>query len=554
MSSALVGLEPAPWTALFWLEWRLARNRVRAILRNPRRLLPWSLFLIVMLPTLFGRVAATLSPNRSSRRQDITAGDDAVARAVLVPILTAAIAVAPGLGLIAAGLLLLLGSRRSPLRFQSPADARFLIGSGLDSRTVMSWLALRSARRLVLVSAFYLAVFLISVPLFGTGAAGLSSLATAVIAAAWLSTGLSLTGFSASRRWPRQVRLVAMALVAVGVAALVMGAASYVLSPPDPGRQRLALATPPGGWFLSALGGSRLALLGLASLGLALVAFACGVARDCLPEIWQRSTRIFEARRSMLRGELFRRTSTAAHDEGRRAPRAGRTSGGWVPGGSLTLAWKEWLTLRRRPFGPWLVLLGLLGPIVLGAAASRTQGGTRVGLLSLAAGGALFLAILRMSMGLGPDLSNPLWWLSPVPLWRRLLLFIAVRTLLPWAPFLIFSATVALLTGWPWWGLPMVAALSFLALLISQAVSLTAYSLLPARSDLRLVQTLRIGLFYLSAAVIGAAALPGGRFRQPAAAVGGPLLVALLLLALMIWFSSRRIAGNGLAFAREESQ
>ncbi len=157
-------------------------------------------------------------------------------------------------------------------------------------------------------------------------------------------------------------------------------------------------------------------------------------------------------------------------------------------------------------------------------------------------------------MGLGPDLSNPLWWLSPVPLWRRLLLFIAVRTLLPWAPFLTFSATLSLLTGWPWWGLPLVAALSFLALLISQAVSLTAYSLLPARSDLRLVQTLRIGLFYLSAALIGAAALPGGRFRQPAAAVGGPLLVALLLLTLMMWFSSRRIAGNGLAFAREESQ
>ncbi|MDQ6901348.1 MAG: hypothetical protein M3072_17935, partial [Candidatus Dormibacteraeota bacterium] len=430
MSLALAGLEPAPWTALLWLEWRLARNRVRAILRNPRRLLPWSLFLIVMLPTLFARFTAGLSPSRPGRRQDITAGDDAVAQAVLLPILTAALAVAPGLGLIAAGLLLLLGRRRSPLRFQSPADARFLIGSGLDSRTVMSWLALRSARRLVLVSAFYLAVLLLSVPLFGAGAAGLSSMATAVIAAAWLSTGLSLAGFSASRRWPRQTRLVAIGLIAVGLAALFVGAASYILSPPDVGRQQLALGTPPGGWFLSALGGSRPALLGLAGLGVALVAFACGVARDCLPEIWQRSTRAFESRRSKLRGELFGRSPATDHSDAHRARRAVRPSGGWVPGGSLTLAWKEWLAIRRRPFGPWLVLLGLVGPMVLGAAASQTQGGSRMGLLSLAAGGALFLAILRMSMGLGPDLSNPLWWLSPVPLWRRLLLFIAVRTLL----------------------------------------------------------------------------------------------------------------------------
>jgi len=554
MSAGPVGPEPALWTALLWLEWRLAKNRVRAILRNPRRLLPWSLFLIVMLPSLLARFTAALSPNRSRGTQESSVRDEATVRALLIPVATAAIALAPGLGLIAAGLLLLRGSRRSPLRFQSPADARFLIGSGLDSRTVVIWLVLRSARRLVLISAFYLAIFLLSLPLVSPGAAGLSSLGTTVISAAWLTTGLSLAGFSARRRWPRQLRVVAITLVTAGVAVVIVGAGTYVLSPSRLGPPELALRVPPGGWLLAALAGNRLPLLGLLSLAMALVGFGCAVASDCLPEIWQRSVTVFEARRRYLTGDLFHRSPAAGDSSGQGAPRTARSVGGWVPAGSLSLLWKEWLAIRRRPFGLWLVLLGLIGPAALGAAASQIPSGPRALLIAITAGGALFLAMMRMSMSLAQDLGNPLWWLSPVPLWRRLLVFIAVRTLLPWAPLVIFLTTFAVLSAAPWWSPPLAAVLSFLVLLMTQAVSLTAYSVLPARGDLRLVQTLRVGLFYLSAALVGAAALPGARFRLLAAAIGGPLLLMLALLALMLWFSTRRIAGNGITFAREESQ
>src|SRR2546430_14845766 len=56
---------PAPaWTALLWLDWRLLRNRARSVLRNPRRLVPWLLFLVLLIPNLVYRVLLASATRR----------------------------------------------------------------------------------------------------------------------------------------------------------------------------------------------------------------------------------------------------------------------------------------------------------------------------------------------------------------------------------------------------------------------------------------------------------------------------------------------------------
>src|SRR5215471_5948558 len=51
-----MGSPPPVWTALPWLDWRLVRNRARAIARNPRRMVPWLLFLVLLVPNLVSRL------------------------------------------------------------------------------------------------------------------------------------------------------------------------------------------------------------------------------------------------------------------------------------------------------------------------------------------------------------------------------------------------------------------------------------------------------------------------------------------------------------------
>src|SRR5689334_20720940 len=46
----------AQWTALLWLDWRLLVNRIRTIARNPRRFVPWLIFLVWLLPSFITRL------------------------------------------------------------------------------------------------------------------------------------------------------------------------------------------------------------------------------------------------------------------------------------------------------------------------------------------------------------------------------------------------------------------------------------------------------------------------------------------------------------------
>src|SRR5690348_9793695 len=133
-----MGSPPPTWIALPWLDWRLVRNRARAITQSPRRLVPWLLFLVLLVPNLVSRVLVASAAHRTPRVEPYGALLSAVGPYV------------PGLALVVLGFALWQAGGRPPASFQSPADGRFLVGSGMPSRLVLTWLALRSARRLLL--------------------------------------------------------------------------------------------------------------------------------------------------------------------------------------------------------------------------------------------------------------------------------------------------------------------------------------------------------------------------------------------------------------------
>src|ERR1041385_662598 len=101
---------PAPaWTALLWLDWRLLRNRARSVLRNPRRLVPSLLFLVLLIPNLVYRVLLASATRRGQ------------GGASLAVILAPAGRFVPGAALILLGLALWQSGGRPPAPFPSPA-------------------------------------------------------------------------------------------------------------------------------------------------------------------------------------------------------------------------------------------------------------------------------------------------------------------------------------------------------------------------------------------------------------------------------------------------
>src|SRR5581483_6410384 len=136
-------------SALVWLDWRLLVNRIRTIARSPRRLIPWVIFLVWLVPSFLTRLTFG-----GRIRND-------PALPALIPQLAPLGVLVPGIALAVLGISVWRASLNAPAAFQSPADARFVIGAGLDSRAVFTWLSLRTARRLI--TSFALMLVLIQV-------------------------------------------------------------------------------------------------------------------------------------------------------------------------------------------------------------------------------------------------------------------------------------------------------------------------------------------------------------------------------------------------------
>ena len=113
-------------SALVWLDWTLLVNRVRSIGSHPRRLIPWAIFLVWLVPSLLNRLIL-FRGRPAGRGLDMQ---------VFAPLLAPLGDLVPGLALLLLGFAVWRASGRAPAAFESPADARFVMGAGLGARAV----------------------------------------------------------------------------------------------------------------------------------------------------------------------------------------------------------------------------------------------------------------------------------------------------------------------------------------------------------------------------------------------------------------------------------
>jgi hypothetical protein len=531
-----MGSPPATWTALPWLDWRLVRNRARTIARNPRRLVPWLLFLVLLIPNLVSRLLVASAAHRNPGIEPYAALLSVVGHYV------------PGLALTVLGLALWQAGGRPPASFQSPADGRFLVGAGMPSRLVLSWLALRSARRLLLAGFFYLVLLALSVPGNGLSGAQLVAGTAGLTAYLWLIFGARVVFFAVQTRMPgASAGWAGLAIALLGVAALAATALGLpVAGPLD--------AAPPGGWLEDALhGGLRSAGL-LAGAAVALAVVGVAAAGDCLPELWVASSRNFELRQQVRRGGLGGMLAARRRSPARRRVAAISLPSVWAPPGAWALAWKEWLSVLRVRGGLQLQAALLLGAVVAGTVAGVLTV-DRPPLVILVLAYALFLfSVLTnlLAVRLAADLRSPLWWLAADALWWRLGVLTLARAARLGVPLALFGAVLsAMASGSPWLGPGFALVAVTLAWMIS-ALGLASYTILPAASDLRVAQMLRVFALYAALVPVGVAVVPGIVTQSlPLLLAGGTLMMAAEII-LLIAFAASRLQGNGLAFAREE--
>jgi hypothetical protein len=535
--------------ALIWLDLAQFRNRMRIIARNPRRLLPWLLVVFWFVPSTITRFMLV---GRGAGRHLAGGGD------WLAPLAALVVPVVPGAALLLLGFLVRGAAVRAPAAFQSPADGRFLIGAGIDSRLVMVWVTLRGARRLMLAAAFYLVLLAaLYSSWLGLGPAQAIAGALAIACFGSLAMGARLASFTGKRRLPvLPVKLFGDLLIGIGLIALA-AAAGAVIERQDrlvAGASAIAAGLPPGAWVVGAFRGQSIDLAPLVLLTIACCWLGVQLAGDCLPELWESSTRAFDVRRAARSGGVLGgRPAGRPRTMPATAPSAGA---GPVPGGAWIVAWKEWLALRRGRGGAKvqvaIMALAGLGGIAVGLAAAngqRSQATVAVTQLSFLA--VLFGAVV--SVRLGRDLRTPLWWLSADPLWSRLAVWTFVRALRLAVPLFLFLEPALLLAGDADWAL----AAPLLVLLVSwllAAIGLGAYTVLPAATDYRLTQMLRVVLTYVAMVPLAAAAVPGILLQSTTLAIAVPIPIAVLEMVTLLAFATRRISGNGLAFAREERQ
>jgi hypothetical protein len=524
------------WRDLVWLDLHLFRNRVRAILRNPRRLLPWLLVLVFLVPSLIERM------NMAGGGDEAMGGGFRWALAVAAPYLPAA-------GLVALGFMVWQPGGSAPAAFASRADGAFLIGLGMRPRVVLLWLMLRATRRMLLAAVLYILVLLVLVPRLGMTppqAVGLV-LGIALFVAIVLGGRIAAFTFRVHWAWAR-IDLVGLALAVGGALAIVLGILGRGLVAEV--ARSVAGNVPPGSWTVMAVRGQWPALVPLALVAAAVVLAGVGLAGDILPEVWSASTQAFERRVRMRQGNYAVPGFLAPRRDLTRAP--SRVMG--MPSGPLALVWKEWMTLWRTGMRLQLGLLalGIAAGVVMGIIARTSAGAVHAIMFE-----ALFLiAVVSAFAGvrLGAELRCPVWWVAPSRLVVRLGLLSLVRALRYAIPVMVFVIIEQVIEAGSLWLILLLPLPGLLFMWMLQAFGFATYALLPASTDARAAQMIRTFGIMVGVGTIVFAGLIGLLLELPVVEFGFPLLVAVAELAGLLLFSAWRIQGNALAFVAEERQ
>ncbi|HXW51055.1 MAG TPA: putative ABC exporter domain-containing protein [Candidatus Acidoferrales bacterium] len=536
--------------ALFYLELRMALNRMRMLLHEPGRLVLWALFL-AWLGLFFLTRAAHISGGPLS---------------LLLPQgVHLFYAFVPAAYIVLVGGAIRSGSRRPPATFAYPADARFLFGSRLNHVLVVLWLQLREI--FFSGSRVFLGLFFISWNFAGS-AAGLFVATAALLCAYVIAFGIRMPIFLAQRRMPEvPFGTFGVALMCAGGLTLAFPIALSYMSGGMHLSQIAAQTTvfPPGSWIVEALAGDRRALLLLAVLALAVVACGSVAATDAYPEIWEASSRLYALRSLIQSGQgLWNAQAIRALRDSQRTaqtvrPEQARSSDGRrVPAGALVFFWKDWIAMRRAQGG-------LGGPIVWAVAA--VAAGYLVGLAAnalsvfLLAGPLIGIANVFIVIGsqssiqLGMELRRPIWWLAHCSVRDRVLAWVAGTTMRAGPPL----AAGALATGIAMRSWPVILScvpLVWMALLLVQSIGVASYVVLPGRNDLRGPGfMLRIFVTYLA---LAPPALAWALVQSVTASAGLGVLACLGFAACEAWLltsiAAKRLAQNAMAYAAADAR
>lgn len=546
--------------ALAYLDYRALVNGVRAIVRDPKRLVAWAFYAILvgnawLQRSMQRRLGASGWPNHNWLSS---------VAPVALALLPAALLALIGYGVLSAGL-----RRRPKIGFSTPADGRFLVGSKLSPRVVTGWLQLRTFGALALRWPL-LVLILFGLPgIAQIPAASVFAGAFAILAALLLNWQMANAAALVARRTPIPLIVAGAAMLTIALAAL---AGPVLAAIREPGRMVEALSTHgasfvPGSWLVSALEGNiwgTIALLGFATIAGVVATIESG---DCYPEIWQTSARIFVLRRIARRGAFWQSIGDSAVQRqldaaDLKTPPPSRShvaasSRDSALAGPWTLLWKDWIAFLRAPVGSWGPGLRVVLIVVVAAGIGILVGfggsgaGGRAALIGFCIAGLIwyvqFLALT--SAGIVVDLRMPIWSLSVARLPMRLLAWTVASS---WRPAV--GCTLALVALGLAGGIPAIAlaALPAAALVTwaTRVVGLAAFTILPNQSDVRgpgaMLRVLMIYLLMAPAVIAGVVAqLVGG---LPAAIVCA-IVVLLAECVCLLLFAAMRLEGNAMAYA-----
>lgn len=538
--------------ALFYLEVRTWINRLRVLARDPKRLVPWVIFLAWLTISQVARIIYLVGGHASRAPQGPAFHN--FAQVVLAAV--------PGLYVVLIGIVV-GASKAAPADFSSPADARFLAGSPMSQRTVVLWLQVRKFLNPRMVLSLFIGTALLA--LYAVPIANALILQLTVFAAVLGVLGLQLPLFLARskvRRLPWTV--LTWALVLAGLAGAGIGASLALGVRGFPSEWNVLKLLPPGSVVAAGMAGdlrALAALMVLAGLSLGLAVFVAG---DSYPELWEASRRRFTLVSAMRRrGTLSRSEVRRALLEGRSEPdrleirQAASVQGARVPPGAMTVVWKEWMAMRRRRGGIGLQVVLLAISLLAGAVFGLMLAGgdRRAGALVGGFAFPLVLASAYFRVSLATDLRNPLWWLSRAGLAQRLAAWTLAGTL-PYFVIIGAGLGVALALSEP----PDVAVAGLVALFAGiwtmRAVGLAVYAFIPSSLDMvgPGVMIRVLAIYLLSAPPFMAGITAGFLARSITIGLAAGSAAALAESIGLLALATNRIQGNGLGFARAETR
>lgn len=524
------------FATLAYLDFHQLVNRLRTILHQPSRMIVY-----VVAIGYFGFLAwvRTLHPRAGNYGTTIpTIIPEPYASAILFAFVTL-------LGVI------MYGAASGFLGvFSSTADARFLCGSKLSERAVVTWLQVRRCAsavvRWILLLVFYSLIY--------HRAGGFSSLAPSLIAGALLTVATAIPILKLrTTRGRGTAQLFSAAIIAAGLLPLSILLASILGAGLIPWARHIESIG--AGFAVNALFSRNVwGVSAMYAAAAGLLAFSYAVGNDLYPDLYASSLKVqaFKRQRRHLPG--------MATD---REYRANAASGKWLldrARGAWTIAWKEWIAFVRAPGAQRMFWFGFIASaavgVVLGTAAKRS--GDPMGTAAVMGGSianviVIFITIAS-SFGLAEDLRKPLWWMGTDTVFSRLVAWILAT---PWRLSACFAAgilTFSAALGFR----PVVVFAIPIAITIAvvlRSIGLALYALMPSGLDQRgPLAMLRVLLTYLCATPpIGATLLAALAVHSFAFAVGAGIVVALLEALVLIAFAAFRVSGRGAAFAQAEA-